>query len=157
VLEQELFDVNLIGAMQRLRHLIGLGRGAILSLGFRRRRHRQPRQFEAAEAGEIDHVGRMIGGQAEAPQRCRNAEPPVMLHGARALRASFRMPARRLLGVEQHTAHAVPVEQQRQHQPDRPAADDEDRRGERGGGCGAGHVSSSLFFTLTSPRAKKLS
>jgi hypothetical protein len=69
----------------------------------------------------------MIGGHAERAHAAGDAEPAVMLHGARALRASFRMPARRFLGIEKNATYAVPVEQQREHQPDRPAADDCDR------------------------------
>ena len=68
----------------------------------------------------------MIGGHAERAHVAGNAEPAIMFHRARALRASFRMPARRLLGIEKHAAHAMAIEQQGEHQSDRPAADDGD-------------------------------
>ena len=123
MLEQKFFDIHLVGAMQRFGYLIGLGRGGDRPQLFGRRRHRQARQLPAAEAREIDHVGRMIGGQAQRAHVAGDAEPAKMLHRPRALRASFRMPARRFLGVEQHRAHAVPIEQKCEHQPDRPAAD----------------------------------
>ncbi len=155
--EEIVLDEHLVGAQQRFGHLIGgAGLGDVihlLALG----RHLEARELEAGEAREIADIGRMIGGQPEAPQRGRNAEPPVMLHRARVLRRALRVPARRHVAVEDEAADPERVQAHRQGHADRPAADDQDRRGERGGGCGAGHVSSSLFFTLTSPRAKKLS
>jgi hypothetical protein len=137
----------------RSSELIGLRRGAIFSLvsandGIGSRANSQP---------PIDDVGRMIGGQPQRADVASDAELLVMLHRARALRASFRMPARRFLGVEQHTAYAMPVEQQRQHQSDRPAADDGGGNLRRLGVGGPAHstlpglrmpLGSSVFFKL---------
>jgi hypothetical protein len=47
----------------------------------------------------------------------------------RVLTVALGMPALRRLGVEQRALDAMEVEKQRQHQPDRPAADDRDLGG----------------------------
>ena len=124
--EQHLFHIHLVGAMDRLRYLI-VHRSRrhlrhLLAFG----RHAQPRQFMTLKAGHIDAVGRMIRRQAERAHARREAEPPVVLHGARIVCRAFRMDAHRRLGVEHHRAHAMPVEKQRQHQSDRPATNNRD-------------------------------
>ncbi len=49
----------------------------------------------------------------------------VMLHGARVVGRALGLPARIRLGIEQQRAHAVAIEEQRKHQPDRPAANND--------------------------------
>ena len=92
------------------------------------RRHRAGVQAPSRSAGVVAHVGRPLRRQAEGADLRRDAEPPVMLHGARVVR---RCPsdggAPRASLLKTHRAHAVEIEEQRQHQPDRAAADDGDR------------------------------
>jgi len=47
-----------------------------------------------------------------------------MLQRPRILRAALGVRSLALLGIEQHRAHGVLIEKQRQHQPDRAASDD---------------------------------
>ena len=71
----------------------------------------------------------MIAGKAEAAHCVGKTEPTVKLHRAGVLAVAFGMPAALRLGVEDRAPHAVKVEKQREHETDRPAADDRDRRG----------------------------
>ena len=128
VFEQELLDIQLVRAQQRLRHLPGRGRfrhGALLlGLG----RHAEPRQLVAVEPREIADIRRPVGRQAKCADLPRDAKPAVMLHGAGIVRRTLGVRADFRLGVEQHRSHAVAVKKQREQQAHRAAADDGDRR-----------------------------
>ena len=124
--KQHLLHIHLVGAVDRLRYLIVHRRRRhlrhLLALG----RHAQPRQFVPLKAGHIDAIGRMIRWQAQRAHARRETEPPVMLHGARIVCRALGVNAHRGFGIEHRRAHAMPVEKQRQHQPDRTTADDRD-------------------------------
>ncbi len=68
----------------------------------------------------------MVAGEPEQAHLIGESEPAVELHRARILAVAFGMPALRGLGVEQRCLEAVEIEEERQHQSDRPAADDGD-------------------------------
>jgi hypothetical protein len=79
-----------------------------------------------AEPREVGLIERVIAGQAETPHVVGNAELAVDLHRAGVLPVALGMPARRRLGVEERRPHPVDIEREREHQSDRPPANDRD-------------------------------
>jgi len=148
MVKHQRFHLHLIDAQDRLRNLIGrrgLGDDAhLLAL----RRHDDALQFPPGEPRHKCNIGRMIRRQAELAQPAGKTEPAVVLHGAGIVRAALGMPAPSRLAIDDDAPHAECVELQRQHHPDRPASDDNDR--DRQYPCWIAHTSISV------PRTKRM-
>src|SRR5215475_9651577 len=67
----------------------------------------------------------MIGGQAKLADSAGDAEPAIMLHRARIVRAAPRVRWHAVIGVEDDGLDAVAIEKQRQQHADGAAADDQ--------------------------------
>src|SRR5215475_15005375 len=67
----------------------------------------------------------MIGGQAKLADSAGDAEPAIMLHRARIVRAAPRVRWHAVIGVEDDGLDAVAIEKQRQQHANRAAADDQ--------------------------------
>ena len=89
------------------------------------------RQAEAGElmlgvAGEIGDVGRVVRRQALGAHLLGKAEPAVVLHGAGLGGVGRREPRRRGLLLQQNDRNVAAAELDGEHQPARPAADNDD-------------------------------
>ena len=124
VLEQEALYVHLVGAVDGFEILVDTRRGDDGAHFFLFRWHHHARQFPAVVTGEVGNIGRVICREAEAAHLCGDAQAPVVLHGARVVRAALGVPARYFLVVEHHGLDAMAVEKQCEHQSDRAAAGD---------------------------------
>ena len=111
-------------AAELLRQFGGLARG------------RQPEagQFVAGIGRVVDDVGRVVRRQAEPADLVGEAEPPEMLHRARLGGVGLGAERVRPVVIEQGDGHVAPPELDGQHQPGRPAADDDDVRFGKGQG-----------------------
>lgn len=78
-------------------------------------------------AREIGDVGRVVRGQAGAPDLVGEAEPAEMLHRPRLRRVGLRVEGRSRLLVDQDCGHAAAAKLVGQHQPARTAAHDQHR------------------------------
>ena len=103
-----------------------------------RRRQAEARQLMLGVAGEIGDVGRIVRRQALRAHLLGKAEPPVVLHGAGLGGVGRREPRRRGLFLQQNGRNAAAAELDGEHQPARPAADDDDRA--RAGGMASPRV-----------------
>ncbi len=127
MLEQEPLHVHLIGTMDRLEVLVVARRRHHATQLLGARLHHHACDAPAVVAREVHDVGRVIGREPQRAHLLADADAAVVLHRARVVRAALGMPARGLAEIEHDAWHAVPVEEQRQHQPDGAAADDGDR------------------------------
>ena len=124
VLEQEALYVHLVGAVDGFKILVDTRRGDDGAHFFHFGWHHHARQFPGAVTGEVGNIGRVIGRKAEAAHLCGDAQAPVVLHGARVVRAALGVPARYFLVIEHDGLDAMAVEKQCEHQSDRTAAGD---------------------------------
>ncbi len=124
---QHVLDIHLRHPVRQLGRAPRSGQRADHVGGGAGRGQLEPRQFVGGEAGEIGDVGRIVGRQAHAAQLVGEAEPAVVLHGAGLGGVGGREPHRRGFLVEHDDGNAAPSEFDREHQPARPRADDDNR------------------------------
>ena len=77
------------------------------------------------KAGEIGDVGRIFGRQAEGSHLIGKTEPAEVLHGARLCSIGLRVKGRGRFLVDEQDTDTAPSKFVREHQPERPATDDQ--------------------------------
>jgi len=121
-------DENLADAMLRLGRRPSLIERAMVAATHRRGGEFEAPEQMAAEARDIQDIGRMVARQSSGAKLVSASEAPKMLHRARVGSVAFRIG--RLGGdalLEEQARHAAPSEIHREGESDRPSARDDYR------------------------------